>query len=165
MRSLIAVAAVVLVAAIPAAAGTAPGCKAWQLSALFREIPGSAGAGSISYAVRLRNHAGACTISGRPGLVLLGRHGRPLPTQTVPDHPGTGTAVLVTIRKHHVARADARFSPDIAGPDEGNPCEPTAYTIRVTLPSPASGTVRGPIHPATAVCQRGRLVLGLLHGG
>ena len=165
MRSLIAVSAVVLLAAIPASAGITPGCKAWQLTASFKEIPGSAGAGSISYAVRLRNHGGACRISGRPGLVLLGKHGRPLPTQTVPDHPGTGTAALITIGKNHVARADARFSPDIPGPDEGNPCEPTAYTIRVMLLSPASGTVRGPIHPPTAVCEHGRLVLGLLHRG
>src|SRR3954447_1320979 len=162
-RSLLAAAAALAV--LPAtAATTPPGCDA-RLAASFVVVPGSAGAGSITYHVRLTNHDAPCRISGRPGLRLLDGHGHPLPTHVVPDHIGTGTAALITIRRGHSAVANARFSPDIPGPGEGNPCEKTAHRIKVALPSPAHGTVVGPVRPPTAVCEHGRMVLGLLHGG
>jgi hypothetical protein len=158
-------AAAAALAVLPATAATTPaGCGA-RLAASFVAVPGSAGAGSITYHVKLTNHDAPCRVSGRPGLRLLDAHGDKLPTHVVPDHVGTGTAALITIRRGHSAVADARFSPDIPGPNEGNPCEKTARMIRVTLPSPAHGTVTGPVKPATAVCEHGRIVLGLLHGG
>jgi hypothetical protein len=157
--------AVVAVAALPAAATTAPAGCGDTLAASFVVVPGSAGAGSISYHVKLTNHHAPCTVSGRPGLRLLDVHGDPLPTRVVPDHIGTGTAALVTIHHGRSAIATARFSPDIPGSGEGNPCEKKAYEVRVRLPSPAHGYVTGPVKPPTPVCEHGRIVLGLLHGG
>lgn len=157
--------ALLLAVVLPAASGATAGCTAPQLHGRFALLQGSAGAGSVSYVLRLKNvGAAACTISGRPALQLLDAHGRRLPTHIVPDRRGTGTAVLVTVRPGHRAVVTARFSPDIPGTGEGNPCEPTAHAVRVTLPSPAHGTLVAPVAPATPVCEHGRLVLGLLHG-
>jgi len=128
-------------------------------------IHGSAGAGHISYAVSLVNQGShACTVSGRPGLALLDGDHNPLPTHVVADHPGTGTAALITIAHEHRAISVAHFSPDIPGEGEGTPCEKKAHYIRVTVPSPGHGTLVGPVLPATPVCEHGRIVLGLLHG-
>lgn len=150
-------------ALLPASSGATGGCTAAHIAASFGLVAGSQGAGSVTYEVRLRNTGSAsCTISGRPGLRLIGAHG-PLPTREVPDHRGTGTAILVTLRHNRVARSEVRFSPDIPGPGEGDPCQPVAHKIRVTLPSPAEGVVNGPIRPVTRVCEHGRLVVGLLH--
>lgn len=160
-----AVLAAVLVQATAGPASTAPGCTARQIHASFDYVPGSAAAGHVTYIVKLVNRGTPCTISGRPGLRLYDGRGRPLPTHAFPDHPGTGTAVLVTIRTGHSARANARFSPDVPGPGEGNPCERAAVHVHVTLPSPAQGAVIGPVKPRTPVCEHGRIVLGLLHGG
>ena len=55
-------------------------CQAAGLRAAFRVVQGSAGAGSITYTVRLTNRgARACAVSGRPGLRLLGAGGAALP--------------------------------------------------------------------------------------
>lgn len=164
MSRLVPVAALLLAIALPTSSGATAGCTAAHLHGRFTMIPGSAGAGSVSYALRLQNVGGAsCTISGRPGLQLLDARGRRLPTRVVADHPGTGTAILVTVRPHHRAVVTARFSPDMPSGGEGNPCEPTAHSIRVTLPSPARGTLVAPVSPATPVCGHGRLVVGLFH--
>ena len=53
-------------------------CKAAQLNGTFKVIPGSPGAGSISYRLRLTNHLGrrTCFVSGLVGMRLLGRTGK-----------------------------------------------------------------------------------------
>ena len=155
------------VAAAPAAAPSAVvPCRPVDLRAAFRVVTGSAGAGSISYAVRLTNRgARACVVSGRPGLRLLGRDGARLPTAVVADRPGTGAAALIRIAPARTAIALARLSPDIPGtgePTRGR-CEPTAYRLRVSLASPGTGTVAGPVRPPTPVCEHGRIAEGLLH--
>jgi hypothetical protein len=157
-----------LIVAGPTAGAASSGCTPGELDVAMRAIPGSGAAGSVSYGVRLRNATTkTCTVSGRPGLVLLGRHGRRLPTRVVPDQRGTALAVLVTLMPGKVAVAQARFSPDVPGRGESTkgPCEPPAYRVRVSLPSPGAGTLAGPVRPATPVCEHGRIVLGLLHAG
>ena len=139
-----------------------PACTGKALDGLFAAVPGSAGAGQISYALRLRNRsAGACFVTGVPGLRLLGRSGRPLPTRVVPAFPGAGTAVRVGLAPGAAAVATARFSPDVPGPNEQTegPCERRAYRVRVALP--ASGLVV-PGRPPTPVCEHGRMVLSVL---
>jgi hypothetical protein len=141
-------------------------CTPTQLSASMTPLSGSAAAGQISYALRLKDVSrSSCLVSGRPGLTLLGRHGHALPTHVVADRPGTATAALITLAHGASAVANARFSPDVHGPTEQHPgrCERPAYGVRVTLASPGHGTLMGSVRPPTPVCQRGRIVLGLLH--
>jgi len=144
--------------------GVAP-CTRGVLRASMSVVNGSAGAGQITYSVRLRNAGQTpCTVSGRPGLRLLDRHGNRLPTHVVPDKRGTGTAALITLAPGRAASTRARFSPDVSGPGEpaAGACEHTAHRVRVTLASPGSGSLDGPVTPATPVCEHGRIVLGLL---
>lgn len=162
-------AAAVLVLAVVQGGGAGAAvsaCTPAHLAASMTVIDGSAGAGHISYAVRVKNAGGtACTVSGRPGLLLLGKRKHALPTHVVADHPGTGTAALVTLTSGKVARAEARFSPDIpsSGEPASGPCERKAHFVRVSLASPGSGALMGPVRPPTPVCGHGRIVLGLLH--
>ena len=141
-------------------------CQAAGLRAAFRVVQGSAGAGSITYTVRLTNRgARACAVSGRPGLRLLGAGGAPLPTAVAPDRRGTGAAALIVLGHGRTAIALARFSPDIPG--RGEPvrgrCEPVAHRVRVTLASPGSGSLTGAVSPPTSVCEHGAITEGLLH--
>jgi hypothetical protein len=152
--------ALAIVAAGGAAARTRVGaCRASSLAASFAGVPGSAGAGNIVYVLRLRNtsHA-ACTVTGLPKLVLVGRAGRALPTHVATATPGILTSVLVTLRPGGYASANARFSPDVPGPGEpvaGMHCEPVAYRARVT--APGGGTLLAPLLPPTSVCEHGQL--------
>ena len=170
-------AAVVVVAALGAAvvvsvvsastdAGAAP-CRGSDLSGTFSAVPGSAGAGQISYVLRLRNRSSrACFVSGLPAVRLLGKTGRALPTRVAPAHPGALTAVRVVLAPGGYAAATARFSPDVPGVGEqaAGPCEPTAYRIRVTPPA-GSGTLLAPVRPPTSVCERGRMVFSVVVAG
>jgi uncharacterized protein DUF4232 len=137
-------------------------CTANQLSGTFRAVPGSAGAGNIVYALRLRNRSSrTCFVSGLARLRLLGTTGRPLPTHVAPAFRPGLTAVRVVLRPGQVARADARFSPDVPGPGEpvlAHQCEPTAYRVRVH-PSPGGGTIVAPLSPPTPVCEHGGMSL------
>jgi hypothetical protein len=148
------------------AAAVAP-CTGGQLSGTFSVIYGSAGAGSISYALRLRNRSQrTCFVSGLAGLRLLGKLGRPLPTHVVPAFRGGLTAVRVVLRPEARAKATARFSPDVPGTGEpvaGRMCEPTAFRVRVT-PPPGGGTLVAPVRPPTPVCEHGTIVLSALSG-
>ena len=141
------------------AAAVAP-CTATQLTGTFRAIPGSAGAGSISYRLRLANRSPrACSLSGYAGLRLLGRTGQPLPTKVTRDLQGPPFRRVV-VAPGKAARADARFSPDVPGPGEpvsGTVCEPKAYRVRVTLPR--DGTLVAPVSPPTPVCEHGAILL------
>jgi hypothetical protein len=73
------------------------------------------------------------------------------------------TAVRFSVLR---AKATARFSPDVPGPNEpvDRQCEPTAYRVRVTAP-PGGGTLIAPIAPPTPVCSHGHLSLSVLSPG
>ncbi len=167
-RSHLALAAVVLAGLVLATAGPASPvrpCTGSSLSGTFSVIPGSAGAGNIVYALRLTNRSQqTCFVSGLAGLRLLGRAGRPLPTQVVPAFRGALTAVRVVLRPGRRAKATARFSPDVPGtgePVSGRQCEPTAFKVRVT-PPPGGGTLIARVTPSTPVCEHGGIQLSAL---
>ena len=165
-RASLAAVAVALLAVPAGSQAVSAACTPARLSAAMTEVRGSAGAGQISYNVRLKNHSsGSCTVSGRPALRLLDRNGHALPTHVIADHPGTGTAALITLAPRDSAIAVARFSPDVPGQGESGkgPCEKTAYHVRISVASPGHGSLTGPVRPATPVCEHGRIVLGLLH--
>jgi len=155
---------VTLAVTLALSAAIAPPCTAARLSGTFAEIPGSAGAGNVEYALRLRNTSRTpCTVTGIPGVTLLDRRGRRLPTHPAPARPGALTAVLVTLSSGRTARATARFSPDVPGigePVSGRRCEPVAYTLLVR-PN-GGGILRAPIRPPTSVCEHGGMSWSVL---
>jgi hypothetical protein len=155
---------VTLLLSLVLAAQTAAPCKASDLSGTFAVVPGSAGAGNIVYALRLENTSTAkCTVTGIPGVTLLDRRGRRLPTHPFPAHPGALTAVLVTLAPGKAATATARFSPDVPGtgePVSGTRCEPVAY--RLLVRPNGGGTLRAPIRPPTPVCEHGGMSWSVL---
>jgi len=56
-------------------------CEGTQLAATFAEIPNSAGAGQIAYALAVKNSSSSpCTLHGIPQGTLLGATGTTLPT-------------------------------------------------------------------------------------
>jgi Protein of unknown function (DUF4232) len=147
------------------AAPSAPSCRGADLSVAFRGIPGSAGAGNISYVLQIRNRSHhACFVSGVPAARLLGRLGKKLPTHVLPAPPRR-TAHHVVLRPGRYAAADARFSPDVPGPGEPvvHVCERTAYRIRLT--APGGGTTIGPIVPPTPVCEHGTMFFSVFVAG
>ena len=135
-----------------------PPCTGPRLAGTFSAIPGSAGAGNIVYALRVRLVSGpSCFVSGLPGLRLLDRLGRPLPTHVTPAFRQGLTAVRVVLSAGRGAKATARFSPDVPGPGEpvaGRKCERTSYSVRVT-PTPGKGTFVARVRPPTPVCEHG----------
>ncbi len=137
-----------------------PACTGSQLAGTFAVIPGSAGAGNIVYALRVRLRSGpTCFVSGLPRLQLLDRLRRPLPTRLTPAFRPGLTAVRVILSPGHGTKATARFSPDIPGPGEPQttgPCERRSYSVRV-MPPPGSGTFVAPVRPPAPVCEQGRL--------
>jgi hypothetical protein len=147
----------------------AAGCGGSDLSGSFSEVPGSAGAGSITYALTLTNAGStACYVSGIPQLQLLDASGGAVPTSVSAAQPGHATAAKIVLQPGSSARADARFSPDVPGPGEpetepspGNPqeCAPTAHQLQVTV---SGSSVTVPVDPPTAVCSHGTLRLSLL---
>ncbi len=160
-----------VVAAIAAggtSASVVPACTGHDLSGTFSAVPGSAGAGSISYNLRVRNRSThACFVSGLAGIRLLGRYGRRLPTHVHAAHPGMLTAVRVVVQPGGYAAATARFSPDVPGPGEpvaGHNCEPTAYRARVSIPPSDRGFIVR-VRPPTPVCEHGSMVLSVLVAG
>jgi len=141
----------------PTPATSASPCLASALTANFAAIPGSGAAGQIGYRLRLTNEGDSpCFVSGILPAQLLGRDGGKLPTNVSPAQPGTGSAVRVDLSPGDAATADARFSPDVPGGSEqtDGPCEPKAYTLRLTV---GAGTLDAPIVPPTPVCERGSL--------
>jgi len=164
------VALAVLAAALPGAtlADSPSPCTAPDLTGTFAGVPGSAGAGNILYNLRLRNRSShTCFVSGLPGLQLIGRYGRRLPTHVLPSHPGALTAVRVLLRPGGYTAATARFSPDVPGvgePVAGRSCELPAYRVRVTVP-PGGTSLVVPVLPATPVCEHGSMQLSVLVAG
>jgi Protein of unknown function (DUF4232) len=148
-----------LVLAAGGPAKTIPPCYGSQLRGTFSVINGSAGAGSISYVLRLQNRsAKTCFVSGLPTLRLVGRTGKQLPTKVIAAFRPGLTAARVVLRPGARAKTEARFSPDIPGPGEPqrSQCEPKAYRVRVTV-SPGGGTLVGPVLPPTPVCEHGTM--------
>jgi hypothetical protein len=150
-----------------ASSGTAApaACRPSQLHAKMAAVRGSAGAGNITYRLVLRNtSAKACAVSGHPALRLRGAGGRRLPTHTRVAPPGAGTAALIALPPGGAAAATLRFSPDVPGRGEQTtgPCEPVAHSVRVTLASPGSGSLVGPVKPPTSVCEHGTMTESLL---
>ena len=135
---------------------TAAPCSASELTGTFAEIPGSPGAGQISYSLRLTNESSSqCFVSGLPAGQLLDRSGAVLPTNISPARPGIGSAARIVVEPGRAATAEARFSPDVPGSTEGEgQCEPKSYTLRVSI---GGGTVDAPVEPPTPVCERGSL--------
>jgi len=159
-------AAVALAAAAPASPAAAGPCAGSDLTGSFDVIPGSAGAGNISYRLSLVNASPRrCFVSGIPQVRLLGKAGQPLPTAVSPARPGVATAAKVELAPGASAVADARFSPDVPGVGEGGTgqCEPTAYSLRVT--APGGGSLKAKVTPPTPVCEHGALSFSLLRAG
>jgi hypothetical protein len=145
---------------------SAPACAASRLGGVFAVVPGSAGAGGISYDLRLRNtSAGACALHGVPRLRLLGKTGNALPTKVRPDVPGALTSSSVTLAPGAYAASTARFSPDIPGPGEPQTkqCEPTAFRLKVW--PVGGGTLAIPVSPHTPVCEHGTMTLTRMVAG
>ena len=141
----------------------APACAGGNLGGSFALVPGSAGAGNISYLLTLKNTSGAsCYVSGIPELKLLDAQGNGLPTSVSAAQPGQATAAKIVLTPGGSAQAEARFSPDVPGPGEQQPgqCEPTAHQLQVT--APGGGTVVVPVDPPTPVCEHGSLSMSLL---
>jgi hypothetical protein len=137
---------------------TAAQCAGGQLAGRFAVIPGSPGAGNISYKLTLKNtSATACTVTGLPQGQLLGKTKRTLPTHIRAARPGQLTAILVTLVPGGSTYATARFSPDVPGPGEQTPgaCEPTSYWFRVSARGGGTTTVK--VMPPTPVCEHGTL--------
>ena len=137
---------------------SAADCAGSQLAGRFAAIPGSAGAGSISYKLTLENtSATPCTVTGLPFGQLLGKTKQKLSTHVRAAHPGQLTAILVTLVPGDSTYATARFSPDVPGTGEQapGPCEPKAYWFRVRVQGGGTTTVK--LLPATPVCEHGTM--------
>jgi hypothetical protein len=133
-------------------------CAAGSLRGSFDEVPGSAGAGQITYKLTLTNAGAApCYVSGIPQVQLLGTTGTALPTSPSAEPPVTANPPKVSLRHGASGAAEARFSPDVNGTGDNSPgqCQPTATVLRVT--APGGGTIDAPIQPPTPVCERGSL--------
>jgi Domain of unknown function (DUF4232) len=144
----------------------APACTGSDLRGRFAAVPGSAGAGQISYALTVTNASAAdCYVSGIPQVQLLDSSGNPLPTHVSAAHPGQGTAARITLAPGSSASAQARFSPDVPGVGEqqAGACEPKAVRMRVSTTGATSFVA--PISPPTSVCEQGSLRFDLFASG
>jgi hypothetical protein len=136
-------------------------CTGDAMTGSFAEIPGSPGAGQISYRLLVKNASPvACFVSGLPSVQLLAQGGGDLPTNARAAQPGTATAARIVLQPGASASADARFSPDVNGTgDQTNgPCQPKAVTLRVAL---GGAPLDAAITPPTSVCERGTLSFSL----
>ena len=101
MKTVLTVGACALALAVSVSASgrsTLVSCQGSQLQGTFAVVPGSAGAGNITYALRLRNTSKTtCQLTGLPQGRLLGRRGAKLPTLVRAAFPGALAAVLVTL--------------------------------------------------------------------
>ena len=138
-------------------AASAP-CAAGSLQGSFDVVPGSPGAGQISYTLKLTNvGATPCYVSGIPQVQLLGTTGGALSTSASAEPPAPASPPKVSLLHGGSAVAEARFSPDVNGTGDSTTgqCEPTATVLRVT--APGGGTLDAPIQPPTPVCEQGSL--------
>jgi Protein of unknown function (DUF4232) len=139
-------------------------CTGDAMSGTFNVVPGSAGAGQISYRLTVTNTSPvSCYVSGLPQVQLLGANGADLPTSVVPEQPGTGTAAKITLAPNGSASAEARFSPDVNGTGDSTTgqCQPNAVTARVAF---GGAPLDVPVKPPTPVCEQGQLRFKLFTG-
>lgn len=138
-------------------AASAP-CAAGSLQGSFDVVPGSPGAGQISYKLTLTNTgATPCFVSGIPQVQLLGTTGGALATSASAEPPAPANPPKVSLQHGGSAVAEARFSPDVNGTGDSTTgqCQPTATVLRVT--AQGGGTLDAPIQPPTPVCEQGSL--------
>jgi hypothetical protein len=146
-----------LLLAFAIAASTTHPCTGSQLSGSFAAVPGSAGAGNIVYALKVRNRSSrTCYVTGLPKVTLLGKNEKALSTHVRAAQQGV-TAARIKLAPGQSAEATARFSPDVPGVGEQQlgQCEPTSYTLLVR-PN-GGGSLKATIKPATPVCEHGTL--------
>jgi Protein of unknown function (DUF4232) len=140
---------------------TPTACTGDAMTGTFAEIPGSPGAGQISYRLRVKNASPvACFVSGLPNVQLLAAGGSDVPTNVQAAQPGTATAARIVLPPGSSASADARFSPDVngVGDQTNGQCQPKATTLRVAL---GGAPLDAPITPPTSVCEQGSLHFSL----
>lgn len=138
-------------------AASAP-CAAGSLQGSFDVVPGSPGAGQISYKLTLTNTgATPCYVSGIPQVQLLGTTGGALATSASAEPPAPANPSKVSLQHGGSAVAEARFSPDVNGTGDSTTgqCQPTATVLRVT--AQGGGTLDAPVQPPTPVCEQGSL--------
>jgi hypothetical protein len=129
----------------------------------FKVVPGSAGAGHISYRLRVVNNSGAtCAFSTAPAILLLDKNGHALPSHATFPHPSSATRPIAAGK---AAIADARFSPDIpsGGEPQSGACEKKAFRLRIRTGPTNAVTV--PVKPPTSVCGRGAMSFRAIHQG
>lgn len=139
----------------------ASACTGDAMTGSFAEVPGSPGAGQISYKLTVKNASPvACFVSGLPNAQLLGQGGADLPTNVTAAQPGTATAARIVLQPGDSATATARFSPDVngVGDNTNGPCQPKAFTLRVAL---GGAPLDATISPPTSVCEQGSLHFSL----
>ena len=130
-------------------------CQGTQLAATFAEVPNSAGAGQIAYALAVKNTSpDPCSLHGIPQGTLLGATGTSLPTHV---KAAGSRGKLLVLPPGASAIAQARFSPDVAGEgdSQSGSCQPQAHTFQLT--AEGGGVTEAPIKPPTSVCERGTL--------
>jgi hypothetical protein len=140
----------------PGSGTSAKPCTGEQLTGTFALVPGSAGAGQIEYALTVKNASHTpCSLQGIPKAILLAASGGTL--QTHITSAGPGGASRVVLQPGASAAADARLSPDVAGPgdSQSGTCQPQAHTLQVT-PN-GGGVTDAAIKPPTSVCEQGSL--------
>lgn len=162
--SLLAIVASALAVGAGAAGGAgSAACTLSSFKGTFKVVPGSAGAGSIVYKLRVVNNSGsACAFSTAPALRLLDKHGHALPTHA--KFPASQVATI-SIAPGKAAIATARFSPDMpsGGEPQSGPCEKRAFKLRIRTGPTNAVTI--PVKPATKVCGRGSMVFKAIHQG
>ena len=127
-------------------------CNGSDLSGTFDVQPGSAGAGQITYVLKLTNtSASACALK-IISEQLLDAKGADMPTH------GDVPVLPVRLGAQATLSFDARFSPDVngVGDNTNGQCEPTSSTLRLAV---GVDTVDVPIKPPTPVCEQGSLTL------
>jgi uncharacterized protein DUF4232 len=129
-------------------------CSGTDVAGTFAVVPGSAGAGQISYLLTLKNTSSTrCYVEGVPRATLLGASGSVLPTHVSGGFGGR----RVVLEPGAAAVATGRFSPDVPGPGDSQSgvCQLPAHTLEVT-PN-GGGPTEAPIRPPTSVCEQGTL--------
>jgi hypothetical protein len=143
---------------------TANACTGDAMSGTFTVVPGSAGAGQISYRLTVTNTSPvACYVSGLPQVQLLGANGADLPTSVVPEQPGLATGAKIVLQPNASASAEARFSPDVNGTGDSTTgqCQPKSVTLRAAF---GGAPLDVAVKPPTPVCEQGQLRFKLFGG-
>ena len=164
MRAVALVAALIVSAAVtasPAGSTTAhPRCHTRDLAGALQR--GSPGAGQRYAVLVLRNRSRrTCFVFGYVGMLLVNRHGGPVPTRVIRDR-ARGRRVTLAPGARASSLLHWTVVPSSGEPASG-PCEPTAYRLRVTPPDETTYLqLRWRLGP---VCDRGRINVLRLRAG